>query len=209
MKFPIFTCFLIFLGWFTVKRMSADRKQEEQQKRFWDQEDAANATRRQDLSQLPYVQLPLDELPLDLCPQDETLARCDREIRALSEKKMLNLTGLSNTALKLKYGAPNLPLLTEYDNNFTELICLLQEWGSRLYELSYHKEAEYVLHAAVAFGSDIKGTYTLLGSIYLENQNQTGFAQLKQYAKLLRSLQKEPILQALDAMDTYREVISL
>ncbi len=209
MKFPIFTGFIVLLLWFTFRRMVADRKDAKEQKKFWDQEDAANATRRQDISQLPYVRLALEDFPLELGLEDEILSRCCRSFQALSEKKMLNLTGMSNTTLKLKYGAPNLPLLTEYDNNFTELICLMQEWGNRLYELSYRKEAENVLHTAVALGSDIKGTFTLLASIYLENKNHTGFEHLKQYAKLLRSLQKEPILKALDAMDTCREVISL
>lgn len=209
MKFPIFTCFLIFIIWFTIKRLSSDRKQAEEQKRFWDQEDAANATLRQDISQLPYLKLPLEEFPMGLCPEDATLSRCEQELTALSEKKILNLSGQTNTALKLKYGAPNLPILMEYDNHFTELVCLLQEWGSRLYELNYRKEAEQVLHAAVTYGSDIKGTYTLLGTICLENHNQTGFEQLKQYAKLLRSLQKEPILKALDGMDIYRDAISV
>lgn len=208
MKFPIFTCFLIFIIWYTIKRLSVDRKQEEEQKRFWEQEELANATRRQDISQLPYLQLPLEDLPFGRCPEDAALTRCEEELAALSKEKILNLSGQTNTALKLKYGAPNLPLLMEYDEHFTQLVCLLQEWGSRLYELNYRKEAEQVLHTAVAFGSDIKGTYTLLGTICLENKNQTGFAQLKQYAKLLRSLQKEPILKALDSMDLYRDVIS-
>lgn len=209
MAFPIFTCFLIFIIWFTIKRKSADLKDEAVQKRFWDQEDEANSTRRQDISQLPYLRLSLEELPLGLCPEDATLTRCEQDIQALADKKILNLSGQTNTALKLKYGAPNLPLLTEYDNNFTELVCLLQEWGSRLYDLGYRKEAEHVLYTAVAFGSDIKGTYTLLATIYLENKNQAGFTQLKQYAKLLRSLQKEPILKALDARDIYRDAISI
>lgn len=209
MKFPIFTCFILLLIWFALRRTAASRKDAKIQDAFWEQEDAANATRRQDISQLPYVRLSLEDFPLQLHLEDATLARCAREFQALSEKKMLNLAGMSNTALKLKYGAPNLPLLMEYDNNFTELICLMQEWGNRLYELSCRKEAEQVLHAAVALGSDIKATFTLLASIYLENRNHTGFEHLKQYAKLLRSLQKEPILHALDAMDTCREVISV
>lgn len=208
MKFPIFTGFIVILLWITFRRMAADRKDAKEQKKFWDQEDAANATRRQDISQLPYVRLVPEDFPLDLGSEDAVLSDCHRQFLALTDKKMLNLTGMSNTTLKLKYGAPNLPALTEYDNNFTELICLLQEWGNRLHELSYRKEAEAVLHTAVTLGSDIKGTFTLLASIYLENKNYTGFEHLKQYAKLLRSLQKEPILKALDAMDTYREVIS-
>lgn len=209
MKYYIFLCFLAMLGWFAFRRSLADRKQAREDRRFWSREEEANATRRQDISQLPYIRLSLDELPLNVCSYDETLSRCDREVCALAEKQILNLTGFTNTDLKLKYGAPNLPILSECDENFTQLARLLQEWGNRLYELSYRNEAEQVLSSAVRFGSDIKGTYTLLASIYQENHNEAGFLQLKQYAKLLNSLQKEPILRALDAMDAYRDAFSL
>ena len=42
-------------------------------------------------------------------------------IEALKEKKILNLSGFTNTDLKLEYGVGNLTELTDYDNNYVTL----------------------------------------------------------------------------------------
>ena len=46
----------------------------------------------------------------------------------LSEKKMVNLTGISNSDLKLKYGTGNFNDLSAADNNYIRLI----QWSGKL-----------------------------------------------------------------------------
>ena len=86
----------------------------------------------------------------------------------MKDKKILNLSGISNTDLKLEYGAANLNLLSEYDENYTTLCRLLNTLGQRLYETGCPAEARKVLEFAVSTGSDMNSTYKTLCSIYIE-----------------------------------------
>ncbi len=197
MKFPIFTIFILFLAFVTYNRIRNDRKDKEKTKEFWNQEEQANATRRKDISFLPYIIIPLDSLPLGIRPEDEALVQYEEQLKTLAQCKILNLTGITNTELKLKYGAPNLTALTEYDNHYTELVRLMQNWGLRLFELSLPTEAEQVLTQAIRWGSDIRATYLLLAQIYRDSGNTDGIRWLKKSANQLNSLMKKPILEAL------------
>ncbi len=192
--------FLLFLIWISYSKARTQRKELEQEAAFWQKEEEANATRRKDISLLDYVRIPLDQLPIGIRPQDETLADCEAQILALADEKILNLTGKTNTEIKLAYGAANLPFLDECDQRFTNLARTMQRWGARLYELSLTQEAKCVLAFAVSWGSDIKGSYVLLGRIYREERNEAALEDLKARAGSLHSLMKEPILKALSEL---------
>lgn len=200
MAFPFLTIFLLFLGFLAYNRMRTMKKEQAIQDEFWHKEEEANATRRKDISSLPYIAIPLHTLPFGVRPEDEELSRCEEGVRALSEQKILNLTGLSNTELKLTYGAANLTVLTQCDQNFTDLARLMQQWGARLYEQALPAQAEKVLSLSIGWGSDIKGSYLLLAQIYRESGQWDKLPQLKETASHLKSLMKEPILDALNQL---------
>lgn len=196
--------FYVFLGWTLIfivvvsfKRFKANLLNEKAEKNFWKRENAANQTRRKDISQLDYVDFSGVSLPFSLF-EDDLLKECEQQILALKDKKILNLTGISNTDLKLKYGAANLTLLTQYDQNFTLLARTLNTWGKRLNELSYTQEAIRVLAFAASIGSDIKATWSLLAELYASNGDIDRIRDLKSSAAGLNSLMRDPILNMLD-----------
>lgn len=197
MFFPGLTLFMIFILWFTWKRISVERKEKNEVEAFWKMENQANSTRKQDLSQLDYVQIPLDALPF-VETQDETILQLQEEIRELAPLKILNLTGLTNTELKLTYGAANLDVLAQYDANFTKAVKLLNSWGTRLYDANFQREARAVLEYAVGIGSDVKATYTLLARMYKEQGEPGKIAALGEQAARLNSLSKNIILKNLE-----------
>lgn len=199
------TSFYIIIGWTLIfivvvsyKRFKANLKNENAKNAFWNRENAANSTRKQDISQLDYVDFSSVSLPFALF-QDELLKECEEQVLKLKDKKILNLTGLSNTDLKLKYGPANLPLLTQYDQNFTLLVRTLNTWGKRLNELSHTQEAICVLAFAASIGSDIKATWALLAELYHANGDTAQIRELKTSAAKLNSLMKDPILTMLDS----------
>lgn len=200
MAFPFLAIFLLFLALLTYNRMKNMKKERALQNEFWQKEEAANATRRKDVSSLPYIVIPVDALPFGIRPEDEVLLKCEDTVRLLASQKVLNLTGFSNTELKQAYGAPNLTFLSQCDENFTSLVRTMQQWGARLYELSFPQEAVCVLSHAVRWGSDIKGSYLLLAKLYQENGQWEEIPRLKERASHLNSLMKEPILEALSQM---------
>lgn len=198
------TFYYILIGWTLIfivvvsyKRFKANVKNQEAEDSFWKRENAANLTRKQDISQLDYVDFSGVSLPFALF-EDELLKDCENQVMDLKDKKILNLTGLSNTDLKMKYGPANLPLLTQYDQNFTLLVRTLNTWGNRLYELSHTKEAVCVLAFATSIGSDIKATWSLLAKLYAANGDTARIQELKDSAAALNSLMREPILSMLD-----------
>lgn len=132
MRVPVlFGWVMIFVVVVSYKRHKADRERDKTERDFWDRENTANATRKQDISNLDYVDFTSVTLPFALF-SDDLLKQCEEQVLKLKDEKILNLTGISNTDLKLAYGAANLPLLTQYDQNFTLLVRTLNTWGHRL-----------------------------------------------------------------------------
>ena len=118
MRIPVFFGWvLIFVAVVSYKRRKADRSSKKTERDFWERENNANATRKQDISNLDYVDFTSVTLPFALF-SDSLLQQCEEQVLKLKDEKILNLTGISNTDLKLAYGAANLPLLTQYDQNF-------------------------------------------------------------------------------------------
>ncbi|MCI9082255.1 MAG: hypothetical protein HFI70_08115 [Lachnospiraceae bacterium] len=196
--------FFLLIGWTAIfmavvsyKRMKANHQNQAAEDAFWNRENTANLTRRQDISNLDYVDFSGVTLPFALF-QDDLLKQCETQVLALKEKKILNLTGISNTDLKLKYGPANLPELTQCDQNFTLLARTLNTWGQRLQELSYTAEAICVLAFAVSIKSDIRATWQLLAQLYAESGDTAKIQKLKTTAASLNSLNREPILAMLE-----------
>ena len=189
---------LIFMAVVTYKRMKANHINQAAERAFWDREDAANRTRKQDISHLDYVDFSGVTLPFALF-KDDLLQQCESQIQTLKEKKILNLTGISNTDLKLKYGPANLTALTQYDQNFTLLARTLNTWGQRLNELSHPKEANGVMPFAVSIGSDIRATWELLAKLYADSGDLAKIRDMKTTAATLNSLTKNSILATLNS----------
>jgi len=194
MKFPYFLgLILIFFGWFSIKRHQALKKEKENRAAFFQKEEDANATRRQDISDLPYVKIPTQDLPFGIVSTPDIQAQ-ESLLKELAEKPILNLTGISNTDLKLLYGAANLPFLTECDENFTSLCQAVHKWGFLLYEENQPQAAEQVLKFGIDSGSDISGSYLLLAKIYEEQGNTSLISNLILRAEKLNSLSKDTII---------------
>ncbi len=169
MKFPIFASFIVFCIWLTYEIKKHRSIEEKAYRSFWEKESAANSTRRKPLDDLDYIQIPFDRLPMELLRDDPLINEYQETLRTLSETPIVNFTGISNTDLKLMYGAPNIDLLSRYDQSYTTLALTLQRLGNALYEKGYVEEAQKTLEFAVETRTDISGTYKLLATIYRQN----------------------------------------
>ena len=122
---------------------------------------------------------------------------CHETLRELSQNPIVNLTGISNTDLKLKYGAPNIELLSQYDQRYTVLARTLQAWAAALYGDGYVSESRAVLEFAVKTRTDVSSTYKLLSSIYQEMGQTDKIKELIPVAQNLNSPLKNNIVKAL------------
>lgn len=191
-----FGILLIFVFWLHYEMRKAARLSGKGTMEFWKKERSANLTRRSDLNGLDFITISLDFLPMaDL--DDPTINSYRDKILDLSDKKIVNLTGITNTELKLQYGAANINLLMEYDNNYTLLVSILQKWGDRLYKKGYYSEAASVLEYAVKNLTDAKSTYILLAKIYKEQNFTEKIDQLIEAIPLSKVIHKEDLAEEL------------
>lgn len=205
MKFPALATVIFFCIWlhFTLSRVSdADAKK---RKSFWDRESEANNVRKKSLDDLEYITIPLAELPFGLLPDVQAITDAEGTIKDLSTEKIVNLTGFTNTDLKLMYGTANITPLSAYDQNYTSLVTALQKWGSQLFLYGKYPEACTVLEFAVQTKSDITDTYKLLCELY---QGKLGLSSEAAEEKIkallptalsLNSLSKSRILDTLSS----------
>lgn len=222
--FPVFLCCtLVFILWLRYEIRKGNRKNDTSNDSFWELEHKASFSRRKDLSDLNYITIPTDRLPFSTVPADvlkndpeneadnalctgdtpETpaalspLAEVEAQILKLRSKKIVNLTGISNTQLKLDYGAANLEELSEYDANFTLLIRYLNSWGTLLHQEGRDEDAIQVLSYAIEEGSDISSTFLLLGKLYQKREEPARINKLLDRAERLTSLSKTRIVREL------------
>lgn len=200
MKFPFFASFIIFCIWLSYEIRKHRRLQEDCSDAFWEKERKANHTRRKSLDGLNYIVIPFDRLPMDVLKDDPVVQECHDTLHTISEGPVVNLTGISNTDLKLEYGAPNIDLLTLYDQRYTTLARTLQSWAQALYEQSYAPEAEAVLTFAIETRTDISASYRLLARIYQESGRTEKISSLIPVAQSLNSALAPHIAASLEDM---------
>lgn len=197
MKIPFFASSIVFCIWLFYELRKHRRKEAQVEDSFWERETAANNTRKKPLDDLEYISIPFDFLPMDILKEDDEVAECHRLLLTLSEQKIVNLTGLSNTELKLRYGAPNITVLTDYDQNYTVLARTLQKWASLLYQAGYTQEAKTILEFAVSTKTDVSASYAILAEIYKKNGQTQKIESLLQIAEGLNSAMKPAIVRIL------------
>lgn len=165
------------------KITKAEEREAEAYKRL---EKKANRPIRRPLTNLSLLTIPTDTLPLT---REDTPALKHQAsvIQALAKKKICNLNGISNTELKLKYGAGNLSELAEYDQNYIILVRTLADWGEELFQNGYDQDAITVCEFAIQCKSDVSKTYSTLAKIYKKQGEITKIYDLITIAEPLSS----------------------
>ena len=156
----------MFIGVLQYAIRKARSKNDRADKAFWKREAEANNVRRKSLDDVEYLLVEPDKLPTDVLTDDEVVSDCIKNLRELAEEKIINLTGMTNTDLKLKYGVANLTYLSECDNRYTTLIQTLQKWSEYLWEKGQTDAAVQIMEYEVSIKSDAPSIYRRLASYY-------------------------------------------
>ena len=198
MKYPVFASFIIFILLVRHNIRRNRRIEEGNEKAFWDRERKANEVRKKPLDDLVYVKPDMSSFPTDVMADDPEIKECMQLLGELEDQKIVNLTGMTNTDLKLKYGVANLKLLTEYDDRYTLLVQTIQKWADKLWENGYTKEAIPLLEEQVRIHADITSAYRKLAVYYRDNNEPEKIENLKKTAETLNSSSKNVILRSLE-----------
>lgn len=205
MKFPIFASFIVFIVWLTYELQKHRRIDDNTENAFWEKEALANSTRKKSLEKLSYITIPIDLLPMEVMTADEAILNIHKTILELTKKTIVNLTGFTNTELKLEYGAANIASLTEYDQNYTLLARTLQKWADVLYQAQYLKETKLILEFAVSTKTDVSACYKLLAEIYFTEGEFEKIKELLTTASELNSAMKNSIVRTLQEFYPYND----
>lgn len=204
MIFPFLATFILLCVFFNIRMHRVSRKVEQREQSFWARELEANGVRKKSLENLEYVHLPVDILPFGTAGESEYLQSIEDELLSMKDLTIVNLTGITNTDLKMEYGAANITALSEYDQNYTNLVIALQKWGQGLYDAGRFEDACTVLEYSVKTRSDISATYRTLIDIYKtkiglnESEIKKKLEGLLPIAKDLNALSKQQIVSLIE-----------
>ena len=163
---------LIFIVWLHYEIRKEGKISKKSLDLFWLKEHDSNLARRKDISQLDYLNVTLEHLPME-DHEDDTINSYRDTVKKYAERKMINLSGITNTELKFEYGVANFNLLSSYDNNYTAFVSMLQKWAGRLKEHGYTNDAQAVLEFSIfSCHTDVTNAYRMLNELY-HNQNST------------------------------------
>ncbi|MEE5990205.1 MAG: hypothetical protein V3G41_05955 [Lachnospiraceae bacterium] len=189
--------FIIVLFYFIKK---SSREADNALENFRKRESEADNTRKKPLDDLNYITIPDEIFRMNRDSDDNDCRSAVKVFDSLKDQKIVNLTGISNTDLKLAYGAPNLPILAQYDQNYTVLARSLDRYASFLTKSGNTDDAVKVLEFAVETGSDISSTYKQLVALYQSNGIKDKIPSLKEKASSLNSVMSPSILRYLDSV---------
>ena len=196
--FSILASFIIFAVWLTYEIKKHEKMEDNALDDFWEREHKANNTRRKSLDGLDYIKIPFECIPKSLLPYDEAVQDCLSTLERLSDKKIVNLTGYTNTDLKIEYGTANLTVLSSYDENYTLYARTIYKLAKLYLENGYESNARVLLEKGVESGTDIKDTYILLKDMYAKNHEEDKMKALIEAASSLRSANRNIILRSLE-----------
>ena len=189
---PYFIILIVLLQ-LCLKKNS--KKTEKNNDDFWRKEYDPNSVRKKDISGLDYITIP-DTLTIP-DTQNPRILKEWNTLCNLKDKKILNLTGYTNTDLKLQYGAANLTQLTVCDNNFTALAKAVARIGEQLMKDGFTDEALSFLEYGITIRTDVSTNYTVLAEYYRNEGMPEKIDTLISRAEQLKSLMKDSILSKL------------
>lgn len=201
-KFASLAIFALFCAWVWVESKLSTRRDEKEEEKFWERERRANSTRRKPIDHLNYITIP-DNLPYDVCTDNAEIQSVISTLNGLKNNKILNLTGYSNTDLKLEYGAPNITILSTADQNYTTMVTTMQKWADVLIAADHTKEAITIMEFMITTNVDIGKTYRILANHYISSGNRPAFENLITVASSLKSLNRDSIVNSLIEMNPY------
>ena len=186
----VFIIFVLILNFAIHKN---NHSQENVQEQFWENERQANFTRRKDIHNLNYLTIPIEKIPQNLHTDAE------KTLLELCNKKMLNLSGKTNTDLKLEYGVANLEELSLCDSRFYDFVCAVSTYAGELLENGQTDAARELLELAVTYHADNSSIYTQLAELYKEKGETGKLPSLIEAAKTLPPMSAQITLEKLKA----------
>lgn len=199
MNFNFIASFVAAMALLSLIIRRSIKRDERPVEKFWEKEARANSTRKKNLDSLAYISIPACILSIKPHNTTEEIEAYIKDLNDLAKEKIVNLTGISNTDLKLTYGTANITILSQYDFNYTNMVTILQKLAQCLVDVNEPKLAIQILEFAVSTDTDISKSYYLLASLYKESGQFEKVNELISKAENLNTIMKDSIVRNLKA----------
>ncbi len=196
---PIFLCFIIFSAWFFYESRKAAKKSQKKSDAFWAREEEANHARNRDISNLPMVTVERGQIPMPETSDENTLFY-QKQVTASLDFPMMNLSGYTNTDLKLAYGAGNFKTLSDYDENFNNFLMNLSHLAKAYSQTGFSQEAIVCYQLALKIGSDKTTDFKALAKLYVDTGERSKIQELCHMAETSGHPRKEALRKELETM---------
>lgn len=193
---PIFfSLFIVFCFWLTYEINKSDKLEAKYQEDFFANERKANLTRKQSTDDLVRITLPDDFI---FHPENDELNSIECKLKDTFSHEIINLTGYTNTDLKLAYGRANIDYLSECDGYFTKLVTQLQSLASALYENELHEDCKKILDFAISIKADNSYFFVLRAKYYIKDNQIDNINNLIDIARSLNTISSSLIVDKLE-----------
>lgn len=183
MHIPYFGLIMIFVTWLCYEVRKNKRSEAKNSKDFWEREREATSVRRKSTDDVKFFYIDDTVLPSECVDEESDLYDVCQRIRSYEGIKLANLSGYSNTDLKMMYGVANFNELSEADTAFTQISPLFGRLASLLYEEGRHAEAETVGEYAAKNGIHTSLVMCTLAKIYSDLGNTEKLEKLVEMAR--------------------------
>lgn len=189
---------IVFCIWLNYEFKKSSRLAEKSKQNWLDLEREANSTRKKSIDMLHYITFSEKSIPI-IEINDELITKYQQSLLNFVDKRIINLSSMTNTELKKAYGPANLPALSEYDANFSEFVSLLHNYAIRLNELEYTEEAKTVLEYSVSIGTDMGISYKLLADFYNADSQIDKIRELIAHTENINPLTRNSVVSYLNS----------
>ena len=122
----------------------------------------------------------------------------ENSLQEISTHKLLNLSGVSNTDLKLQYGVGNFETMSQIGEDFDKACILLNSYAKALIDAGMEDDAKNVLEFSIGIGTDISESYIMLANYYKKRSQKEKLNFLRERVSNSTLLLKNSILNNID-----------
>jgi len=148
-------------------------KQKILNRRFIEEEDAANAVRKKDIKPELFYEPDLTVLPP--IPENDP-----HKVERSRKRTMIRFTEpITNLELKKQYGIAQMDVIAQYEENFNDYLKALTAWAGELIENDDLQNASIILEEAMNLGSEFRNTYKFAADIHVRKKDEIALQSLR------------------------------
>ncbi len=190
-----------------IRRSNARSKKANDE--FWKRERDSYKAPSRPTDNLEYVRFP-DDLPIHISTDNPQIKEYQETLANVTKGKVLNLSGISNTEIRMSFGKDNMEELSLADQRYTTMCRTLDSLSVAYMDLGFKDEARSLLEFALSAGCDISSCWIRLGQYYMEKEDASALSSLIEKAEALDDTvhSRNEILRSLTDFKNLMDIVS-